>query len=77
MKFERLYLCFRFGWEDKKLVQHIIVYLTIQDSKVWVEQDSTNFCIVDDLLSAGIPKSAIVLGFHHRICHSLIFWIKI
>ena len=59
------YLWFRFGWEDKKLVRHIIIYLTIKDSKVWVEQDLTNFCIVDDLLAAGIPQTDIVLGFHH------------
>lgn len=59
------YLWFRFGWNDKKLVQHIIIYLKIKDSKVWVEQDVTNFCIVDDLLAAGIPQNDIVLGFHH------------
>jgi len=59
------YLWFRFGWEDTKLVQHIIIYLKIKDSKVWVEQDLTNFCVVDDLLLAGIPQNDIVLGFHH------------
>ncbi|MBE9145237.1 XisI protein [Planktothrix mougeotii] len=59
------YLWFRFGWEDTKLVQHIILYLRIKECKVWVEQDLTNLCIVDDLLSAGIPQSDIVLGFHH------------
>ena len=59
------YLWFRFGWEEKKLVQHIIIYLRIKDSKVWVEQDLTNFCIVDDLLAAEIPQTDIVLGFHH------------
>lgn len=65
------YLWFRFGWEDKKLIQHIIIYLKIKNSKVWVEQDLTSFCIVDDLLSAGIPQSDIVLGFHHPSKRSL------
>jgi hypothetical protein len=59
------YLWFRFGWDNKKLIQHIIIYLCIKDGKVWVEKDATNLCIVDDLLSAGIPPSDIVLGFHH------------
>ncbi len=59
------YLWFRFGWDSKKLVQHIIMYLSIKNGKVWVEQDSTNLSVVDDLLSAGIPQSDIVLGFHH------------
>lgn len=59
------YLWFRFGWEEKKQIQHIIMYLCIKNSKIWVELDVTNLCVVDDLLSAGIPQSDIVLGFHH------------
>jgi hypothetical protein len=49
------------GW--KKRVQHIILYLRIQNGKIWVEEDSTNFCIVDDLLNENIPSQDIVLGF--------------
>ncbi|NMG07179.1 XisI protein [Brasilonema sp. UFV-L1] len=59
------YLWFRFGWDNKKQIQHIIIYLCIKNGKIWVEEDATNLCIVDDLLSAGIPQSDIVLGFHH------------
>jgi hypothetical protein len=58
------YLWFRFGWEDKKLVQHIIIYLSIKHDKIWVEQDNTDRCVVDDLLAAGIPAEDIVLAFH-------------
>ncbi len=58
------YLWFRFGWDDKKRVQHIIMYLCIKNGKIWVEEDSTNLCVVDDLLAAGIPPADIVLGFH-------------
>ena len=59
------YLWFRFGWDDKQFVQYIIMYLCIKNGKVWVEQDSTDLCVVDDLLAAGIPANDIVLGFHH------------
>lgn len=59
------YLWFRFGWDDKKLVQHIVMYLCIKNGKIWVEADSTDLCVVDDLLIAGIPQANIVLGFHH------------
>ena len=59
------YIWFRFGWEDKKQIQHIIIYLTIKNGKIWVEEDATDLCIVDDLLSAGIPQNDIVLGVHH------------
>lgn len=59
------YLWFRFGWEGKKQIQYIIIYLCIKNGKIWVEADTTNLCVVDDLLSAGVPQSDIVLGFHH------------
>lgn len=58
------YIWLRFGWDGKKQVQHIIIYLSIKKEKIWVEEDKTNLCIVDDLLSAGVPKQDIVLGFH-------------
>ncbi len=58
------YLWFRFGWDDKKLVQHIIMYLCIKNGKIWLEADSTDLCVVDDLMAAGIPQADIVLGFH-------------
>ncbi|MEA5479080.1 XisI protein [Pseudanabaena galeata UHCC 0370] len=59
------YLWLRIGWDGKKRVQHIILYLQIQNGKIWIEEDSTNFCIVDDLLNADIPKQDIILGFQH------------
>jgi hypothetical protein len=59
------YLWFRFGWENKILVEHIIMYLCIKEGKIWVEQDATDLCVVDELLAAGVPHSNIVLGFHH------------
>ena len=65
------YIWFRFGWQEKKHIQHIIIYLCIKNDKIWVEEDATDLCVVDDLLSAGIPKSDIVLGFHHPHKRSL------
>lgn len=59
------YLWLRFGWKDDKKVQQIIVYLSIKNDKIWVEEDATDLCVVDDLLAAGISKQDIVLGFHH------------
>ncbi|MCD8490334.1 MAG: XisI protein [Desertifilum sp.] len=59
------YLWLRSGWDDQKRVQHIILYFRIEDSKVWVETDNTDLCVVDDLIAANIPQQDIVLGFHH------------
>lgn len=58
------YLWFRFGWSGKQHIQHIIIYISIKNQKIWVEADATNFNVVDELLAAGIPKTDIVLGFH-------------
>lgn len=58
------YLWFRFGWSEKQQIQHILIYISIKNNKVWVETDVTNFGIVDELLAAGIPQNDIVLGFH-------------
>lgn len=59
------YLWIRSGWEGKKRIQYVILFLRLEAGKVWVETDSTNFGIVDDLLAAGIPQADIVLAFHH------------
>ncbi len=59
------YLWFRSGWDGKQRTRYITMYLRIKNGKIWVEADATNLCVVDDLLSAGIPQSDIVLGFHH------------
>ena len=59
------YLWFRSGWEEKKRICHITMYLRIKDGKIWVEEDWTDLCVVDALLAAGITKSDIVLGFHN------------
>jgi XisI protein len=59
------YLWLRFGWKDNRKVQQIIMYFCIRNGKIWVEEDATDLCVVDDLLAAGIPKNDIILGFHH------------
>ncbi|MEA5468635.1 XisI protein [Spirulina sp. 06S082] len=59
------YLWIRSGWKGTQRVQYIIFHLRIEQDKIWVEEDSTDLCIVDDLLQADIPKEDIVLGFHH------------
>ncbi|MDQ2097218.1 MAG: XisI protein [Tychonema bourrellyi B0820] len=59
------YLWFRSGWNGKERLRYMTMYLRIKDGKIWVEEDLTNLCVVDDLLAAGISKGDIVLGFRH------------
>ena len=58
------YLWFRSGWDDNKRVSTIIIFLRLKNDKIWVEEDWTDLCVVDDLLEAGVPKTDIVLAFH-------------
>jgi hypothetical protein len=59
------YAVFDLGWEGKQRVCMVPVLMRIVDAKVWVEADNTDYVFVDRLLAAGVPKSDIVLAFHH------------
>lgn len=65
------YIWFCCGWDGIDRINRFVVYLTIKNNKVWIEEDNTDLCIVDELLDAGIPKTDIVLGFHHPSKRSL------
>lgn len=59
------YLVIKNGWQDKDRVQHIPIFVRLVDGQVWVEEDWTDYEVVDRLLQAGIPQEDIVLAFHH------------
>ena len=52
------------GWHKARRIHHLVVHLEIINNKVWVQADNTDLALTDELVRAGIPKSAIVLGFH-------------
>jgi hypothetical protein len=52
------------GWDDQRRIHHSVVHVDIIDGKVWIQHDSTDRPIADELVAAGIPKSDIVLAFH-------------
>ncbi|NER32382.1 MAG: XisI protein [Symploca sp. SIO1C4] len=57
------YLLLDVGRENNKRVRSIVVYVRLEEDKIWVEEDWTDESIADALVEAGIPKSNIVLGF--------------
>jgi hypothetical protein len=59
------YFWLQVGWDRTGRTCGSTVYIRIRDEKIWVEEDLTEDGITNDLLEAGIPKSDIVLGFHH------------
>ena len=62
---QHTYAVFDLGWEGKRRVCMMPVLMRIVKEKVWVEADNTDYVFVDHLLEAGVPKSDIVLAFHH------------
>ena len=51
------------GWDGKERLNATTVLMRIVNGKIWVEEDRTMYGFVDELLSAGILQSDIVLGF--------------
>jgi XisI protein len=51
------------GWEGQKRIHGIVVHIEIRDGLVWVQQDNTDYGVVEALVRLGIPKDKIVLGW--------------
>lgn len=52
------------GWENGRRVFFCILHLDIKNGKIWLQENSTDYDIVADLVEKGVPKSDIVIGFH-------------
>jgi XisI protein len=59
------YLWFHVGWDNKHRDFGVVVYLRIEQEKIWIEEDWTKQGIANELLEAGVPAEDIVLGFQH------------
>jgi XisI protein len=58
------YLLMRLGWEGDRRINRTMIHLRLRDGKIWIEEDNTETGVATDLLAAGVPHEAIVLGFH-------------
>ncbi len=52
------------GWDGVRRVHGSVVHIDIIDGKVWSQYDGTSRPVAEALLEVGIPREAIVLGFH-------------
>jgi len=53
------------GWNDIYRIHGSVLHLDIRDGKVWIQHDGTEDGIAEELVTAGIPREQIVLGFKH------------
>lgn len=51
------------GWQGARRVHSVVIHLEIIESKIWIQHDSTDWCVADALLEAGVPRADIVLAF--------------
>lgn len=54
------------GWQGARRIHGCLLHLKMQGGKVWIERDGTEHGIANELVSAGVPRDAIVLGFYSR-----------
>jgi len=52
----------RFGWEGHRRIHGVIFHLDIINGRIWIQYDSTDRPIAEELVRAGIPKEDIVLA---------------
>lgn len=59
------YMLVSTGWTKNHRVRGATLFVRLRDDKIWIEEDWTEDGIGAELLRAGVPKSDIVLAFHH------------
>lgn len=52
------------GWDDLDRVYHTILHFDIKDGKIWLQQNTTDIDVGQELIDMGVPKQDIVLGLH-------------
>lgn len=58
------YQVLRIGWEGIKNTFLVIFHFDIKDGKIWVQRNISDYDIIGDIESKGVPKKDIVLAFH-------------
>lgn len=58
------YLVMVIGWSNRKRTYFPVFQIDIINSKIWVQQNMSDYDIVGKLELKGIPRADIVLAFH-------------
>ncbi len=58
------YQIMRIGWKDLIRVYHTAIHFNIKEGKIWLQQNTTDIEIAEELVEMGIPREDIVLGIH-------------
>lgn len=58
------YQLMRVGWDGLSRVYHTVLHFDIKDGKIWLQQNTTDIDVGQELIEMGVPKEDIVLGLH-------------
>ena len=58
------YQFMRVGWRGLNRVYHTVLHFDIKDGKIWLQQNTTDSDVGQELVEMGVPKEDIVLGLH-------------
>ena len=58
------YQVFAIGWEGKERVYGCSIHLDIQEGKIWIQVNNTEWDLGQALVDLNVPKDDIVIGFH-------------
>jgi hypothetical protein len=56
------YMLLSLGWSKGRRIHHCVIHIDIIDGQVWIQANNTDRLIAEELVAAGIPPEAIVLG---------------
>ncbi len=51
------------GWNQERLIYGYTIHIDIKGGKIWLQWNSTEREIAEDLVAAGVPKEDSMLGF--------------
>ncbi|MBW4460339.1 MAG: XisI protein [Nodosilinea sp. WJT8-NPBG4] len=58
------YQLMRVGWKGLSRVYHTVLHFDIENGKIWLQQNTTDIDVGQELVDMGIAKEDIVLGLH-------------
>jgi hypothetical protein len=50
------------GWDGYDRIYNCVMHLDIKDEKIWIQRNTTDIQIAQELIEMGVPKEDIVLG---------------
>jgi hypothetical protein len=66
------YLIVHNSWHNDSRIYGCSIHLDLIDGKIWIQHNSTEIQIDQELISAGIPPKNIILGFRSPTIRSLL-----